>query len=293
VDESLENRRTAKLYAGVPPQLVARLQEFRARYPVREATVAGTRWRYTDTGAGESAMLLLSGAACIAEISWASIEHYAGQHRVIAPDYPALDTMAALVDGVAGLLDQLGVKRAHVLGGSYGGLVAQVFVRRHPDRAATLILSHTLLPDREASARTAGSVRWMRWLPAAVLRALMKRQLGKLFPANQQPEVALSRALLADVVDHRLTKGQIVSLVMRLVDLGMNYSFTPDDLRAWPGRVLLLMADDDPATPPRLRQAMAAMYPRAPVRIFSGGGHLTSLLKQGEYFAAVDDFLKA
>ena len=77
----------------------------------------------------------------------------------------------------------------------------------------------------------------------------------------------------------------------RVVDLGTNYLFTPEDLRAWSGPILLLLGEDDPATPPPARQALAAMYPQALVRTFSGAGHLTAILKQEEYLAAIDGFL--
>jgi pimeloyl-ACP methyl ester carboxylesterase len=74
-----------------------------------------------------------------------------------------------------------------VMGGSYGGLVAQVFVRRHPGRTASLILSHTLLPEREEAGQVAKVTRWMRLLPAPVLRALFQARLGGLFGAGQHP----------------------------------------------------------------------------------------------------------
>jgi len=33
------------------------------------------------------------------------------------------------------------------------------------------------------------------------------------------------------------------------------------------------------------------MYPRAALRLFSGGGHMTSVLKQDEYISAIEEFL--
>jgi pimeloyl-ACP methyl ester carboxylesterase len=291
METRLENPKIAQLYESVPPELLSRLRQFRTRYPYKHATVDGTEWRYIDTGSGEQVLLALSGATCIAEMSWMSIEHFAQQNRVIAPDYPALDTMAELVDGIAGVLDREGVRRPHVIGGSYGGYVAQAFVRRHPDRTASLILSHSLLPTREGAAWVAKIVRWMRLLPAPALRAFFRMRLGGLFPEGEHPELALSRALFAEIVNYRLTKAQLISLMRRVVDLGENYRFAPDDLRDWPGRILLLMADDDPATPEPVREAMAAMYPRAQMHLFSGTGHVTAILKQDEYFAAIDEFL--
>ena len=291
MDTRFENPKVAKLYKNVPSELLSRLHQFRTQYPYKRATVDGTEWRYIDTGSGEQVLLALSGATCIAEMSWLSIEHFAQRNRVISPDYPALDTMAGLVDGIAGILDREGISRAHVMGGSYGGFVAQAFVRRHPDRTASLILSHTLLPEREGAEQVAKVVRWMRLLPAPALRAFFRMRLGKLFPEGQHLELALSKALFAEIVNYHLTKAQLISLMRRVVDLGVNYSFTPDDLRDWPGRILLLMADDDPATPEPVREAMAAMYPQAKRRLFSGAGHATAILKQDEYFAAIDEFL--
>ncbi len=293
MQEPIENPKVARLYRDVPAEMVARLRHFRAQYPTQRTTIGGTEWRYIDTAQGEATLLALSGAACIAEMSWQSIEHFAQRCRVIAPDYPAIDTMADLVDGIACILDQAGIRQAHVMGGSYGGLVAQVFVRRHPGRTASLILSHTLLPDQEGAAQMEKATRWMRLLPAPVLRAIFQARLGRLFGAGQHPQVMLSKALFTEIVKYHLTKAQLISLMQRTVDLGIHYRFTPQDLAGWPGRVLLLMAQDDPATPEPVRQAMRSMYPQAQARLFSGSGHMTAVLQQDEYFAATDEFLSA
>ena len=57
------------------------------------------------------------------------------------PPY-TLDDMA---DDAAGLLDALGLERAHVVGASMGGFIAQLVAVRHPDKVATLcsIMSST------------------------------------------------------------------------------------------------------------------------------------------------------
>src|SRR5262245_50187981 len=49
--------------------------------------------------------------------------------------------IADMADDVAGLLDGLDVKRAHVLGLSMGGLIAQQFALRHPSRIDRLVLA--------------------------------------------------------------------------------------------------------------------------------------------------------
>jgi pimeloyl-ACP methyl ester carboxylesterase len=57
----------------------------------------------------------------------------------------ALDELAA---GVAAVLDAEKIADCAVLGGSFGGAVAQVVVRRFPGRVRSLILSNTGVPMR-------------------------------------------------------------------------------------------------------------------------------------------------
>jgi pimeloyl-ACP methyl ester carboxylesterase len=54
-------------------------------------------------------------------------------------------TLADMADDGAGLLDCLGIDRAHVVGASMGGMIAQTIAIRHPDRVLSLasIMSNT------------------------------------------------------------------------------------------------------------------------------------------------------
>lgn len=277
-------------FRSSPPELVEALFRFRAEHPPKGAHVGGVRWTYLETGQGPDTVLLLPGATGHAELSWRTISHLEARHRVIAPDYPALDSMSALADGLAELLAARGVERAHVLGGSYGGLVAQAFIRRHPGRTMSLVLAYTVLPDPTSTAKMARSLRWLERLPEGLLRGLLRLRLASLFPRGAAGEIAFTKAHLAEL-SSGLGKADLLALMRRVSDLGASFQFTSRDLDAWPGRILLVLASDDPATPEPARRALHAMYARAEVKIHSGGGHLTALVKQEEYFTFLDDFL--
>lgn len=48
-------------------------------------------------------------------------------------------TLEDMANDGAGLLDALGVARAHIVGASMGGMIAQVFAANHPDRTRSLV----------------------------------------------------------------------------------------------------------------------------------------------------------
>ena len=51
---------------------------------------------------------------------------------------PAPYTLEDMADDAAALLDHLGIEQAHIVGGSMGGMIAQIFAARHHRRTSTL-----------------------------------------------------------------------------------------------------------------------------------------------------------
>ena len=64
------------------------------------------------------------------------------RHLLRRPLHPAY-TLADMADDAVGVLDALGVARAHVWGASMGGMIAQHIASRHPTRTHSLLLMMT------------------------------------------------------------------------------------------------------------------------------------------------------
>lgn len=102
-----------------------------------------------ERGTGDAVVLLHSGG--MSSRQWKKLtEQLAPAHRVLAPDFlgsgenPAWDLSVPFhfhrdVDAIEALVEGLGAP-AHVVGHSYGGLVALTLARRRPDLVRTLSL---------------------------------------------------------------------------------------------------------------------------------------------------------
>ena len=111
----------------------------------------GINLYYEEHGSGEPLILIMG--FTVSSIGWHwNVPSFAQDFRTIVfdnrgvgqsdkPDIPY--SMPMFADDTAGLLDGLGIDQAHVFGISMGGMIAQEFALRHPQRVKTLILGCT------------------------------------------------------------------------------------------------------------------------------------------------------
>jgi len=108
--------------------------------------INGIGIQYDVSGAGPP-VLFLNGHGARAS-HWARQRRaLQSRYRVITfdnrPDVPAepVYPVPRLADEAVSLLDHLGIERAHVVGPSTGGLIAQEMALRHPERVRSLTLA--------------------------------------------------------------------------------------------------------------------------------------------------------
>ena len=198
--------------------------------------------------------------------------------------------MGQLTDGIAGILDAENIQRAHIMGGSFGGIVAQCFVRKYPKRVVKLILSHTIGPKPERVKRTRRAAIILLLFPLFLIRFLFKRETTKLLDA-EHAEYEFWQAYLQEEI-LRLNKKAIMNILKRGIDFDQHYAFKSEDLKDWPGNILIIEAADDPLARQDSSKTLKALYPRAKVHSFHGTGHAASILKPEEYRSAITNFLK-
>lgn len=172
-----------------------------------------------------------------------------------------------LVDDALALLDNLEIERAHVAGLSLGGMVAMRLAARHPqrvDRLALLCTSAQLGPpetwaDRAATVRENGTV--------AVAETVVSRWLTEARrAADPQTTEYLQQMVAATPADGYAACCEAI----RVMD-------QREDLAAISAPTLVVAGDEDPSTPPKHLQTIAAGISGSTLIELPGCAHLATI----------------
>jgi pimeloyl-ACP methyl ester carboxylesterase len=285
-----------QIYGKVPKEQVAWLREFRSSHPYKQLRIGGSKWEYIACGQGRQTLLLLPGALSVAESMFPLITAFENEYRIIAPSYALSLSMNGLCAGIAHILEKENISQAHVFGGSYGGLVAQYFVRRYSVQVRSLILAHTFVlnPKYAKPLWLAGNLASI--LPQALFAALLKLRLDKILFAKlraaQHSETEFWRAYLNETIASNVMKEVFIHQNKCLLELAQHPQFTADDLRKWDGNILIIESDDDPAIRAKDRESLRSTYPQAQVHTFRDAGHISSIVKRSEVVSLIKRFIQ-
>ena len=237
----------------------------------------------------------MPGALSVGESMFPLITAFENEYRVIAPSYALSLCINDLCDGIAAILETENVERANVFGGSYGGLVAQHFVRRYPSKVRSLILAHTFVFDPKYSRLIWLMGNLVRVLPSSWLTFVLRLRLEKIIFAKlraiNHPEAEFWRAYLNEALASDLLREVFVHQNKCLVDLAQQLQLRADDLREWDGKIFIIESEDDPAIGPRDRELLRRTYPQAQVHTFKDAGHVSSIVKRSEVVSLIKGFL--
>ena len=249
---------------------------------------------YEEGGAGEP-LLLISGQGGDHH-GWDSVrEDFAARYRVVTYDHrgtgqsdkprePAYSTRGFAEDAV-GLLDFLGIVRAHAYGISMGGRICQWLGIDHPGRMGSLVLGCTTPGNAHGVPRPAGVNALMANRPADPEEAaafLMAQMVSPAWSATH-PEYVVS------IRDRMLNP--IPAYAQKLHYLASEGHDSWDLLPTIKAPVLVIHGTEDTINPTANAPLLAARIPGADLYLVNGGLHGYFLEFREEASAAVLDFL--
>ncbi len=284
----------------VPPQQLADPDS-------RFTTVNGLQVHYKVAGQGEPVLLLLHGFGA-STFSWRKVLEPLGQHgTVIAFDRPGFGlterpltwsgenpySVESQADMAVGLLDELGVQRAILVGHSAGGTVAVETYLRHPERVQALVLVDAAVYETGGPAGN--------WFLRLLIRSPQGRHLGPLLVRSiaswgegvleqswhdpsritEQDRAGYRKPLQAENWDRALWELTAAAQPLEL----------EKQLDAIRVPTLVLTGDDDRIVPAEQSVRLAGAIPGASLVVIAACGHLPQEEQPEAFLRAVVPFV--
>jgi len=268
--------------------LQRQLDALRRDHPPKTLEVEGVVWRYTAVGAGSEGLMLFPGAVGGGEVFFALVPLLASRYRLIMITLPVLSGLEQLMRGLEAILESEAVDRVAMLGSSFGGMVVQAFLFRHPERTTKVVLSATA-PPRLGRADENERWQWVyRVIPMPLLRALLRLVLRLTFK-GVTVERDFWRWYYFGVIAE-LTRADLECRYRLALDFDRGYP-EPPDLSDWSGEMLVVQGERDQMIKQEIRDLMQRTYPGARYARIEGAGHGPYLERPTEWMAAVTRFL--
>ncbi len=211
------------------------------------------------------------------------------RHRVIWYDNrgigesdvpPGPYTVEQLAGDALQVLDERGVDRAHVVGTSLGGMVAQELALAHPERVEKLALLCTTPGGPDAFPFPEQTVRLLAEAPSLAPDVALRRFVENAVSARGELVEELVARRLANPPDPVGWQGQAAAAA----------AYDGGRPEAIERPALVLTGDEDAVVDPRNSQLLAERIPGARLQVFPGTGHLFFWERPDEVAAALTEF---
>jgi pimeloyl-ACP methyl ester carboxylesterase len=261
--------------------------------------VSGVELYYEESGTG-SPVVLVHGFGLTARMWDLQVAALAPRYRVIVYDTrgqgrsevlddPERYSQPAMVEDLCGLLDHLGLDRAHIAGLSMGGGVALAFALAHPERVAGLAVCDAGAGSDDPADHAARLQRWHHRLQEGRIEAFADEALRDPLFADYAAGGPEAVRLLRQLFSANSARGLTHTLTGVLARRPALYTLR-DRLAELSHPVLVVVGERDrPCL--KVAEFLADTIPRAELVVIPGSGHLPNLEQPALFNAAFKGFL--
>jgi pimeloyl-ACP methyl ester carboxylesterase len=180
-------------------------------------------------------------------------------------------TLLDMADDTAGLLEACGLKSAHIVGMSMGGMIAQQLAISHPHRVLSLT-SIMSTPSRRVGQARAAAQRVLL-LPAATNQEAAAARAVRVSRVIGSPSYPIDETHVADVARRSFARGRDAAGVARQYAAILVSPDRTPGLRTLTVPTLVIHGEDDPLVQAEGGRATAAAVPGARLVVIPGMGH--------------------
>jgi len=258
----------------------------------------GIRTNYLEAGSGEETVLLIhgSGPGVTSYANWRLVIPSLAEHfRVVAPDMVgfgfsdrpqgvdySLDTWA---NQTVGLMDTLGIQKAHLIGNSFGGGIALRIATQHPDRAGKLVLMGSMGVPFDI---TPGLERVWGYEPSV---ENMREVLNTFVHNQERIDDELARSRYEGSIQPGFQEAFSAMFPAPRQRWVEKMTVADEQLKNLPHETLIVHGREDAVIPVSNSYYLESILPNADLSVYANCGHWSMIERNADFNRQVRDFL--
>jgi len=211
-----------------------------------------------------------------------------------------LYTMKLLADDVKGLMDLIGLEKVHLIGRSFGGMIAQHFVLQYPEKVEKLVLIATNFGRTDTDwveIPKNGRLEEIEMIKHDPLKAFKQKsrwvfhlKFRKEMEANPSKKF-FNIFSMEDLVRESTINPSTPQDIINQAE-AMKTHYTLDKLHEIKNKTLLIAASHDRQTPVSIMSEMHKRIPNSELKVINEAGHFMTLSRASEVNEIILKFLK-
>lgn len=214
--------------------------------------VMGREWQYLLSGHGEYTLVFLPGIIGKKGIYFKYLETLSEYYKVLALDYPVVESLEELVEGVHRVIQYETVDKIIIFGQDFGGIIGQLMVKQYPEEVDALILMNSStnsvdVPKKNVKNNVKNLKRFIDMTKGFGYNGFKKKLInrigqGIMSAGIKHPE---AWATFYQKMVEDTTRGEMVSLNYCAMMYWKEEQFSKEDFEDYKGSVLIIESEVD------------------------------------------------
>lgn len=262
------------------------------------------KYKYYKKEDAKATIVVLAGGSGLADGFFLFLRSLMDKYSLITIPYPLFcKDNNETADAIAALIRYLEAENVYFWGQSYGGLLAQIIAKKHPDIVSGLLLTSTAsfstalkfegmkcivnMINEEKEARR---VKKYKKMPMGIAMAMFPMMFKKHLQGNKKAYKTIKE--LIQILKPEMSKGHFVHMTQLLGDLRNHFGlYKKEDYEYLKGKVLIIEPVDDKTFTDDIKEALCNMMSEPTVIHEVEGGHLAIMFNPDGYIKVIDEFI--
>lgn len=277
--------------------------------PVQSVKLSGGTFQYryykNPNPKVNATLVMLAGGSGMADGFFMLAKSFMDRYSFISFNYPMdFKGNEATADAIAELITYLKAENVYFWGQSYGGLIAQIIAKRHPEVVKGLLLTSTASLSNDIGfegmkclvgmineEKEQKRLKMYQRFPLGLLPAMMKLAFKK--HTKNMPGAYEAIKELLNQLKPVMTREYFCHMTSLLGDLRGHFgTHHKEDFEFLKGHVLIIEPDDDKTFTDDIKDALCNIMTEPAVVRNMEGGHLALMFNPDEFMKLINDFME-